>query len=272
MFNKIKFFFKNINNKYFFGKYSKDIYFFQNKNIKFKNYILKFIFIYIVVFIFLTLILPNLIHSMILAFLITVFLINQIILNAKKIEYQRFVLSQLTIYASQMSMFITYNNVYSSLKETLKFLNYPIKEDLEKVIKNIENGKTILESFVDFNAKYNNKTITLFNQSLNLFDDYGSSDAGNILHLISEELNHIKIKKDRFYRFKKEWRLNFYVVVFMCLSMPIILNLTMSDIYNSFMESFGLVIMILIIVFNLFIINKIEKLYADLSIGEEGYR
>lgn len=83
---------------------------------------------------------------------------EKIILNVKKIEYQYFVLSQLTIYASQVSMFITYNNVYSSLKETLKFLSYPIKDDLEKVINNIENGKTINDSFYDFNEKYNKKT------------------------------------------------------------------------------------------------------------------
>lgn len=169
-------------------------------------------------------------------------------------------------------MFVTYNNVYSSLKETIKFLSYPIKEDLETVIKNIENGKSINDSFVDFNEKYNNKTITLFNQSLELFDKFGASDAGDVLHLISNELNNLKIKKDRFYRFKKEWRLNFYIVVFMSLSMPILLKFTMSDIYNSFMNSFGAIVMIVIFVINLFIINKVEKVYADLSVGEEGYR
>lgn len=87
-------------------------------------------------------------------------------------------------------MFVTYNNVYSSLKETLRFLSYPLKEDLEKVISKIKTGKSINEAFIEFNEKYNNKTITLFNQSLELFDKYGSSDAGNVLYLVSEELNN----------------------------------------------------------------------------------
>ena len=58
----------------------------------------------------------------------------------------------------------------------------------------------------------------------------------------------------------------------MCLSMPILLKITMPDIYLSFMNSFGSMVMAIIILINLFIINKIEKVYSDLSIGEEGYR
>lgn len=270
--NKIKRFFHRINNTYFYGKYKTEIEYFENKNIRFVDYIFKVILIYVSTTVFLSFIYPNLFHCFLIAFIITVFLINKIFLNAKKIEYQYFVLSQLTIYASQVSMFVTYNNVYSSLKETLRFLSYPLKGDLEKVIDKIKSGKSINDSFVEFNKKYNNKTITLFNQSLELFDKYGSSDAGNVLYLISEELNNLKIKKDRFYHFKKEWRLNFYVVVFMCLSMPILLKLTMSTIYIAFMNSFGFPVMLGIFIVNLFIINKIEKMYSDLSIGEEGYR
>ncbi len=116
------------------------------------------------------------------------------------------------------------------------------------------------------------KKLTLFNQSLELFDKFGSSDAGDVLHLISNEQNDLKIKKDRFYRFKKEWRINFYVVIFMCLSIPIILKLSMSDIYNAYMNSFGLITMVSIIIVNLFIINKIENIYNDLSIGEEAHK
>lgn len=270
--NKIKSFFKNISKKYFYDKYASQIANYENKKISRLDYIFKFLIIYGGCFLFLTLIFPNMIYCTIVSFVITIFMINKIILNAKRIEYQYFVLSQLTIYVSQVSMFISYNNVYASLKEAVRFLNYPIKDDLNKVIRKIEKGKTISEAFEEFNEKYNNKTITLFNQSLELFDNFGSSDASNVLQIISEELNDLKIKKDRFYRFKKEWRLNFYVVVFMCLSMPILLKMTMPDIYISFMQSFGSFVMIGILIINLFIINKIEKVYSDLSIGEEGYR
>lgn len=72
-----------------------------------------------------------------------------------------------------------------------------------------------MESFNYFNQKYNNRIITLFNQTLELFDEHGNSDANTVLHIISEEMNMLKIKKDRYLKFKREWRLNFYVVIFM---------------------------------------------------------
>lgn len=58
----------------------------------------------------------------------------------------------------------------------------------------------------------------------------------------------------------------------MCLSMPILLKLTIPDVYLSFMNSFGSIVMVIIFIINLFIIAKIEKVYSDLSIGEDGYR
>ena len=269
---KIKNFFKKISDKFLYGNYSKNIYIFENKKISIVDYILKFLLIWLVLFLSLMLIFTNFIYSIVISLIITIFMINRIILNAKKIEYQYYILSQLSIYVSQVSMFVNYNNVYTALKETIRFLGTPLKEDLQKVIDNIANGMNILDSFKSFNEKYNNKTITLFNQSLDLFDNYGSSDASNVLQIISEELNDLKIKKDKFYKFKKEWRLNFYVVVFICLSMPILLKITMPDIYLAFMNSFGSMVMAIIMLINLFIINKVEKVYSDLSIGEEGYR
>lgn len=269
---KVKTFFHKLSEKFFYSKYKNQLINYGNKKIKFSDYIFKVITIFIIVFISLTLIFPNIFYCIFIALVVTIFIINRIILNAKKIEYQYFILSQLTIYVSQVSLFIDYNNVYSSLKETINFLSYPIKDDLEKVIKNIESGLSISDSFLEFNEKYNNKTITLFNQSLELFDDFGSSNSSNVLHVISEELNDLKIKKDRFHRFKKEWRLNFYVVTFMCLSMPILLKLTIPDVYLSFMNSFGSIVMVIIFIINLFIIAKIEEVYSDLSIGEDGYR
>lgn len=263
---------KQISNRFFYGKYAKCIYICEQKKVSIIDYLLKLLLIYGVVFIALTLIFPNKIYCSIMSIFITIFMVNKIILNSKKIDYQYYILSQLTIYVSQVSMAINYNNVYTSLKETIRFLSYPLKQDLEKVIMNIENGLTISESFKEFNQIYNNKTLTLFNQSLELFDLYGSSDANDVLQIISEEMNDLKIKKDQFLRFKKEWRLNFYVVMFMCLSMPVILKFTMASVYESFMQGFGTITMMIIFIVNLLIISKVEKLYSDLSIGEEGYR
>ena len=45
LFNKIKKFFRNLNNKFFFGKY-KTTYKYINKESNLKEYIIKFLFIY----------------------------------------------------------------------------------------------------------------------------------------------------------------------------------------------------------------------------------
>lgn len=267
---KIKSFFLKINNNYFFGKY-KETYNYINKGSSIKEYIIKFCFKYILISSFLFLIFTSIFYSLVVAFILTIFFINEISLNSARLKHETYILSQLTIYTSQMSLLVSFNNIYSSIKEVIKFLNYPLNRDLEKVISNIDSGKSITDSYSDFNEKYNNRTITLFNQTLDLFNDHGDSDAGTVLHIISEEMNMLKIKKDKFLKFKKEWRLNFYVVVIMCMIMPIILKLMIPDIYSDYMSSFGSVVMIVIIFINLIIIKKIELIYRNQSIGEGGY-
>ena len=270
-FNKIKRFFNNLSNKFFFGKY-RNTYEYINKKTSKLEYLLKFIFIFIVIVAFLYLLFNNWLYSLIVSFVLTIFFINEIVLNNKKINYENYILSQLTIYTSQVSLLVSYNNIYSALKEVTNFLDYPVRDDLEKVIEKIDSGMTITDAFKEFNERYNNRTITLYNQTLELFDEHGDSDAGTVLQIISEELNMLKIKKDKFFKYKKEWRLNFYVVVVLCLVMPIILRLMISDIYVDFMASFGTIILIGVLALNLFIIKKVESIYRDQNIGEGGYR
>lgn len=271
MIRKLKNLINKINNKFFFGKY-RNTYKYVNMKTSKKEYIIKFIFMFLLISCFLYFIFNNLIYSIIIGFVLTVFLINEIVLNSKKLQYENYILSQLTIYTSQMSLLVTFNNIYSSLKEVIKFLDYPLNIDLEEVIKKIDDGMSITKAFEDFNKKYNNRTITLFNQTLEIFDEHGDSDAGTVLHIISEEMNMLKIKKDKYYKFKKEWRLNFYVVILMCMAMPIILKMMISDIYAGYMASFGSIVMAIIIGINLIIIKKTEAIYRDQSIGEGGYK
>jgi len=268
---KIKEFIKNISNKYFFGKY-KITYDYINTKPNFKEYLFKFIFIFICVGWFLYLLFDDIKYAILFALILTTFYINEVILNNKKIAFESFILSELTIYTSQISLLISYNNIYSSLKEVTKYLSNPVKSDLLEVINKIDNNISITEAFEDFNKKYNNRTITLFNQTLELFDTHGDSDASTVLQIISEEMNMLKIKKDKFFKYKKEWRLNFYVVVVLCLIMPLILRALIPDIYVDFMSSFGSIVMIGILLMNLFIIKKVETIYRDQNIGEGGYK
>lgn len=271
IFNVIKNFFCKINNKLFYGKY-KSTYQYINKKSNFKEYLIKFIFIFILINIFLIILFNNIYYSLCISFVLTIFYMNEIVLNSKKINYESYILSQLTIYTSQISLLVSYNNIYSSLCEASKFLDYPVKQDLEDVINKIDNGISITDAFIDFNKKYNNRTITLFNQTLELFDQHGDSDANTVLEIISEELNMLKIKKDKFFKYKKEWRLNFYVIAILSLCMPLILKAMIPDIYHNFMSSFGSAIMIFVLIMNLFVIKKVELVYRDQFIGEGGYR
>lgn len=269
--NKIKNTFKRINNKFFFGRYN-STYKYINKKTSLKEYIIKFLFSFMLIGAFLYFLFNNIVSAIIVSFVLTIFIINEIQLNNKKLNYENYILSELTIYTSQMSLLVSYNNIYSALKEVTTFLSNPVKDDLLNVISKIDSGVSITEAFNEFNEKYNNRTITLFNQTLELFDSHGDSDASTVLEVISDEMNMLKVKKDKFLRFKKEWRLNFYVVVVLCLVMPLILKAMIPDIYNDFMGSFGTIVMIGIIIMNLFVIKKVEMIYRDQSIGEGGYK
>lgn len=269
--NKIKNTFKRINNKFFFGRYN-STYKYINKKTSLKEYIIKFLFSFMLIGAFLYFLFNNIVSAIIVSFVLTIFIINEIQLNNKKLNYENYILSELTIYTSQMSLLVSYNNIYSALKEVTTFLSNPVKDDLLNVISKIDSGISITEAFNEFNEKYNNRTITLFNQTLELFDSHGDSDASTVLEVISDEMNMLKVKKDKFLRFKKEWRLNFYVVVVLCLVMPLILKAMIPDIYNDFMGSFGTIVMIGIIIMNLFVIKKVEMIYRDQSIGEGGYK
>lgn len=269
--NSIKNTFKKINNMFFYGRY-KRTYNYINQKSSIKEYIIKLLFIFAIISIFLFLLFNNLVYSIIISFILSIFFLNEIVLNIKKINYETYILSQLSIYTSQVSLLVSYNNIYSSLKEVLEFVEEPIKSDLKDVINNINKGKKINKSFENFNRKYNNRTVTLFNQTLELFDEHGDSDAGTVLQIISEELNMLKIKKDKFLKYKKEWRLNFYVIAILSLVMPLILRAMIPDIYSEFMNSFGTIVMIIVLAINLFVIKKVETIYRDQNIGEGGYR
>lgn len=82
IFNKIKRFFNNLSNKFFFGKY-RNTYEYINKKTSKLEYLLKFIFIFIVIVAFLYLLFNNWLYSLIVSFVLTIFFINEIVLNNK---------------------------------------------------------------------------------------------------------------------------------------------------------------------------------------------
>lgn len=267
---KLKKTFHRINDKYLFGRYNHDFHY-MNQVANKKEYTTKCIFLFVLIFSISYLLFNNLILTFVIALILTIFFINEILLNEKKLNYESYILSQLTIYTSQMALLVSYNNIYASLKEVVQYLDYPIKADLEDVIKKIDSGLSITKAFEEFNYKYNNRTITLFNQTLELFDQHGNSDAEVVLQIVSEEMNMLKVKKDKYFKFKKEWRLNFYVVAILSMTMPLILRLMIPEIYLDFMNSFGSVILTIVCIINILVIKKVELIYRNQNIGEGGY-
>ena len=128
-FNKIKKFFRNLNDKFFFGKY-KTTYKYINKESNLKEYIIKFLFIYSLITCFLFLLFNSILFALGISIIVTIFFLNEVVLNAKKISYETYILSQLTIYTSQVSLLVSYNNIYSSLNEVVRFLDYPVKNEV----------------------------------------------------------------------------------------------------------------------------------------------
>lgn len=260
----------NISNLIFYGRYKKEMAY-MNKKSNFKEYIFKLIISAILFYILYFLLFEKILISCILTSVTTIFYINQVYLNKKKIEYENYLLSEFSIYTSQTAMLINFNNVYSSLNKVIEFLGEPLKSDLEKVIEDIRNNKSMLEAFEPFNKKYNNRVLTQFNKALVIFADNGDSEANITLHHINEQLNELKILKDRYLKFKTGWRTSYYVVVFMALSMPLLLKRVIPDIYFNFINNWGGILLTIIIILNLFISKMVEEKYRDQNIGEGGY-
>lgn len=264
-------FFQKLNEKYFFESYRR-----QNaaigRKLSIKQYISYFLKYFIITFVALFLIFPSVWYALGAALLCTFFMLNEISMNVKIMSYEYFLLCELCNYTQNMSLLLKTKNVYNSLVACCDFIQDPIKTDLKKVIEKIDNNTPVKEAFQEFNEKYNYRTVTLFNQTLDLIDYQGNSKADSMLYLISKELSDIRVKKDRYLRFKKEWRAQYYIVLLLCMVLPVMLKYMIPDIYVGYMNSFGNYIMFGVIFVNMWVIKKIEGIYRNQDIGDGGGR
>lgn len=264
-------FFQRLNEKYFYESYRKQSEA-AGRNLSVTQYLANFVKYFVILFVGLFLIFPSWVYALIWALICTIFMMNEISLNSKKMSYDSFVLSELCNYTQQMSLLLKTNNVYNSLVAVLSFVSDPIKSDLEEVVKRIDQGKSVKEAFIPFNEKYNYRIVTLYNKTLSLIDNQGDSRSENMLYLISQELGSLRIKKDRFLRFKKEWRTQFYIVLVLCMVLPVMLKYMIPDIYIGYMTEMGNYIMFGVILVNMYVIRKVEEIYRNQDIGDGGAR
>lgn len=266
-----KSFFQRLNDKYFYGSYRRQSAY-MGQSLTIKQYLAYFIKYFIIAFITMALVFTNMFYAGISAVIVAFFLMNEVSMNAKKISYEYFLLCELCNYTQNMSLLLKTHNVYQSLNNVLEYVENPIRKDLERVIEKIDAEMPINEAFQEFNEKYNYRTITLFNQTLDLIDKQGNSESESMLYLISRELDDIRIKKDRFLKFKKEWRSQFYIVLILCLVLPVLLKYMIPEIYVQYMNEWGNFIMFGVIAVNLYIISKVEGIYRNQDIGDGGSR
>lgn len=262
---------QRINEKYFYGSYRKQSAYI-GQSISVRQYFTYFLKYFIISFIAMYLIFPNIFYVVVSSLIVALYLMNEVSMNAKKINYEYFLLCELCNYTQNMSLLLKTNNVYQSLHNVLEYVENPIRKDLEKVIEKIDDNMRIADAFQEFNEKYNYRTVTLFNQTLDLIDQEGNSESESMLYLVSKELGDIRIKKDRFLKFKKEWRTQYYVVLMLCLVLPILLKYMIPDIYIEYMNAWGNYMMFVIIAINLYIISKVEGIYRNQDIGDGGSR
>lgn len=265
-------FFQKLNEKYFYENYRK-----QNEDIgkplTIKQYIANFIKYAIISFVGMYLIFPSLLYASIASFVLTIFILNEVSMNAKIMGYEYYVLCELCNYTQNMTALLKVNNVYNSLISCCELVGEPIRSDLVDVIEKIsKKSMSVRDAFQAFNEKYNYRTVTLFNQNLDLIDTKGGSKAESMLNLVSKELDDIRIKKDRYLKFKKEWRTQFYIVLVLCMVLPVMLKYMIPDIYIGYMNDMGNYIMFGVIVVNMFVIRKVEGIYRNQDIGDGGGR
>lgn len=269
---KKKSFFQKLNEKYFYESYrqkNEDI----GQPLTIKQYLAYFVKYLIISFIGMYLIFPSLLYAIICSIVLAIFILNEVSMNAKVMGYEYYCLCELCNYTQNMTSLLRTNNVHNALVACCDFIGEPIRTDIIDALHKIDDDKmSVKDAFQPFNEKYNYRTVSLFNQTLDLIDQQGSSKAQSMLNLVSRELSDIRVKKDRYLKFKKEWRTQFYIILVLCMVLPIMLKYLIPDIYIGYMEDMGNYIMFGVILVNMYVIKKIEGIYRNQDIGDGGGR
>ena len=207
--------------------------------------------------------------TVIISLAITIFFTYQIYSNQKKLIHTNYLLNQFSIYTSQVAMHMNLNNVADSLNIVVWQIEEPIKSDLKKIIETIEKKVRLSSSFEDFNNKYNNKILLEFNKALVIFAENRDSQANINLHKISRELNELGLEKEKLYNYKKSWRKNYYTILLLSVGIPILVKIIEPNLYASFIDSWGLLSMVIFVLANILISIKVEDLFVDGNVGDK---
>lgn len=182
-------------------------------------------------------------------------------LHKIKKEYIHLMDSKISIYMSSVATaMMTFSNMRDVLVSVIPSTEEPIRNDLEKVLLQLQDGKNLRIAFEKMNIKYPHKELRLFHDQLDVVIKSGTSDK-EVLRNIA-----LKMKKKETYRrrLKTAHRQQFKVwrtFVFLSLSTPFLFIMISMDNYLLVMNHLALsIVFAFTFLMIFFIYRKLEQL------------
>lgn len=182
-------------------------------------------------------------------------------LHKIKKEYVQLLDSKISIYMSSIATSMrTFGNIRGAMQSVLPTLEEPIKNDVEKALISLQDGKEVRVAFGEMNRKYNQKELTHFHDQLDIIVKGGAGENDTLRNLA------FKMKKKSTYRRKlqtahrgafKVWK----TFVFLTLSVPFLFLFVSFDNFLLIMNSPLLSLAFLIALFLIaYTYRKLEQL------------
>lgn len=187
------------------------------------------------------------------------------LLFLRNVKYKDSIEDKLSLFMKSIINIIeVYENVPSALNVVIELMEDPIQSDLKKVLRRLDQGKNIKESFNEFMEKYPYSSLRLFIHILHIRNETGARSTRML------ELVQINFAKRKLYREDARTQADlpkkvyFILVGFFCL-LPFIFMYALYDGYDYFIHHpVGKILSVYIVLSTLFGTYKIlQRAYYD---------
>ncbi|MCM3227705.1 type II secretion system F family protein [Terribacillus saccharophilus] len=164
------------------------------------------------------------------------FIAVNIRLHNNKKQYITEMDSKISIYMSSLSNALaTHGNLKGAIQSILPALEFPVKDDLEYALTQLQDGKSVKESFSKMSDAYQQKEMRLFHHQLDVIMTTGISDVES-LRKIANKMKNKDIYKRRLQTAHKSHFKIWRAFVVMSLSAPFLFLVGSSDNFNLVMN------------------------------------
>lgn len=216
---------------------------------------------------YLYLLTQNLLISLLVGILTTLFSFYFTVYIPKKLEREQFLMKELQKYATNMTFFLSSgSNVLQALELSKKSLDPVIQKDIDQTI-DILRKKAVLNT--EHFKKYKFPSIDIFHQKLKIKYTLGGN-AKNLFSKVNQSINFEIVKRDELFRKKRYMRNQVVYMTFMALSIPLLLVFFAKDLYSMFLKM-GLaahILSVLLFIANLISFAFLQKATSDISITD----